>query len=72
MRARKIYEKLLVGVYNVRFADLCKVVESFGHRLDRVRAAITFMNIPMRRALSTCKAAAVRPNLIKFGNFSGM
>jgi predicted RNA binding protein YcfA (HicA-like mRNA interferase family) len=35
MRARKIYEKLLVKPQNVRFADFCKVVEAFGYRLDR-------------------------------------
>lgn len=36
MKARKIYEKLLAGSRNIRFDDLCKVVESFGYRLDRV------------------------------------
>lgn len=39
MKARKIYEKLLVGSRNVRFEDLCKVVESFGYRLDRTRGS---------------------------------
>ena len=36
MSARKIYQKLLANAHNIRFADLCKVVEAFGYRLDRV------------------------------------
>lgn len=39
MRARKIYEKMLVNVQNVRFADFCKVVEAFGYRLDRTKGS---------------------------------
>jgi predicted RNA binding protein YcfA (HicA-like mRNA interferase family) len=39
MRARKIYERLLASPHNVRFADLCKVVEAFGYRLDRTRGS---------------------------------
>jgi predicted RNA binding protein YcfA (HicA-like mRNA interferase family) len=39
MRARKIYEKLLASPHNVRFADLCRVVEAFGYSLDRIRGS---------------------------------
>jgi predicted RNA binding protein YcfA (HicA-like mRNA interferase family) len=39
MRARKIYEKLLGNVQNVRFADFCKVVEAFGYRRDRTKGS---------------------------------
>jgi predicted RNA binding protein YcfA (HicA-like mRNA interferase family) len=39
VRARKIYEKLLVSPQNVRFADLRKVVEAFGYRLDRTKGS---------------------------------
>jgi hypothetical protein len=36
MNAQKQYAKLLTEVWNVRFADFCKVVEAFGCRLDRI------------------------------------
>jgi predicted RNA binding protein YcfA (HicA-like mRNA interferase family) len=39
MRARKIYERLLASPQNVRFAELCKVVEAFGYRLDRTKGS---------------------------------
>ncbi len=39
MRARKIYEKLLVNPQNVRFADFCKVVKAFGYRHDRTKGS---------------------------------
>ena len=39
MRARKIYEKLLVSPQNLRFADFCKAVEAFGYRLDRTKGS---------------------------------
>ena len=39
MRARKIYEKLLVNPQNVHFADFCKVIEAFGYRRDRVKGS---------------------------------
>ena len=39
MRASRIYQKLLASPHNVRFADLCKVAEAFGYRLDRVNGS---------------------------------
>ena len=39
MKARKIYEKILAGSRNIRFADFCKVAEAFGYRLDRTRGS---------------------------------
>jgi len=39
MNAQKQYAKLLTEVWNVRFADFCKVVEAFGYRLDRIRGS---------------------------------
>ena len=39
MRARKVYEKLLVNPQNVRFEDFCKVLEAFGYQRDRVRGS---------------------------------
>ena len=39
MRARKIYEKLLVQAQNVRFADFCRVLQAFGYRLDRTKGS---------------------------------
>ena len=39
MKARKIYEKILAGSHNIRFADFCKVAEAFGYRLDRTRGS---------------------------------
>jgi hypothetical protein len=41
MRARKIYEKLLVNPQNVRFADFSKVVEASGNRRDRIMSLLT-------------------------------
>jgi predicted RNA binding protein YcfA (HicA-like mRNA interferase family) len=35
VRPRKIYEKVLSGSRNVRFADACRLAEGFGFRLDR-------------------------------------
>jgi predicted RNA binding protein YcfA (HicA-like mRNA interferase family) len=39
MKAAKIYEKLIQGSRNVRFEDLCKVVEAFGYSHDRTRGS---------------------------------
>jgi predicted RNA binding protein YcfA (HicA-like mRNA interferase family) len=39
MKARKIYEKILAGSHNIRFADFGKVAEAFGYRLDRTRGS---------------------------------
>ena len=39
MKARKIYEKILAGSRNIRFADFRKVAAAFGYRLDRTRGS---------------------------------
>lgn len=36
MKSRKILTKILAGSLNVRFADMCKLVEAFGFGLSRV------------------------------------
>lgn len=36
MNKRKLLRKVLGGSKNVRFADLCRLAEAFGYRLDRV------------------------------------
>ena len=35
-RRRKLLDKVLAGVHNVRFDDLCHLAEAFGCQLDRV------------------------------------
>lgn len=35
-RKRKLLEKVLAGTHNTRFAELCRLAEAFGYRLDRV------------------------------------
>jgi predicted RNA binding protein YcfA (HicA-like mRNA interferase family) len=39
MKVRKILEKVLASQANVRFADMCKLVEAFGFRLSRVKGS---------------------------------
>lgn len=40
MRPEKLLERLAAGsLHNVVFADLCRLVERFGFRLDRVRGS---------------------------------
>jgi len=36
MKPRKVLEKILGGSKNIRFADMCGLVEAFGFVLDRV------------------------------------
>ena len=36
MKRRKLLQKLLASPANVRFEDLCRLVEGFGFSLDRV------------------------------------
>jgi predicted RNA binding protein YcfA (HicA-like mRNA interferase family) len=33
---RKLLRKVIAGADNVRFAELCRLAEAFGYRLDRV------------------------------------
>lgn len=35
MKARKTYDKILVGSRNIRFDDLCQLAKAFGFALDR-------------------------------------
>jgi predicted RNA binding protein YcfA (HicA-like mRNA interferase family) len=61
MRARKIYQKLLVNPHNVRFADLCRVVEAFGYRLDRTNGSHHIYENPHTTRplnLQSCKGEA--------------
>ena len=36
MKPRKVLEKILGGSKNIRFADMCGLVEAFGFKLQRV------------------------------------
>lgn len=36
MKKRKLLLKVMAGAHNVRFAELCRLAEAFGYRLDRV------------------------------------
>ncbi len=35
-RRQKLLNKVLAGAHNVRFAEICRLAEAFGYRLDRV------------------------------------
>lgn len=35
-RKRKLLEKVLAGAHNIRFAEICRLAEALGYRLDRV------------------------------------
>lgn len=35
-RKGKLLAKVLAGAHNIRFAELCRLAEAFGYRLDRV------------------------------------
>jgi predicted RNA binding protein YcfA (HicA-like mRNA interferase family) len=39
MKPRKILEKALATPNNVRFSDMCKLVEAFGFHLSRVKGS---------------------------------
>lgn len=39
MKPRKLLESILGGSRNVRFADMCALVEAFGFTQDRVRGS---------------------------------
>ncbi len=39
MRPRRILEKVLASQANVRFTDMCKLVEAFSFRLSRVKGS---------------------------------
>ena len=68
MKARKIYEKILAGSHNIRFADFCKVAEAFGYRLDRTRGSHHIYEHRKRLVRSIYKMTTAKPNLIRFDN----
>lgn len=35
-RKLKLLDKVLAGAHNIRFAEICRLAEAFGYRLDRV------------------------------------
>ena len=39
MKAEKLFWRALGGTKNFRFADLCRLAEAFGYRLDRVNGS---------------------------------
>ncbi len=39
MNKRKLLRKVIAGAHNVRFAELCRLAEAFGYRLDRVNGS---------------------------------
>lgn len=36
MKKRKLLQKIIAGKSNVRFQEMCSLVEAFGFRLDRI------------------------------------
>ena len=39
MKQQKLLQKMISGKANIRFAEVCKIVEAFGFRLDRVNGS---------------------------------
>ncbi len=39
MNKRKLLRKIMAGAHNVRFAELRRLAEAFGYRLDRVNGS---------------------------------
>ena len=46
MNKRKLLLKVMAGAHNVRFAELCRLAEAFGYRLDRVNGSPHIYNHP--------------------------
>ena len=62
MRPEKLLERLAAGkLHNVAFADLCRLAEALGFRLDRVRSShhiYTHPDIPIRLNLQNRQGQA--------------
>jgi len=39
MKQQKLLQKMISGKANIRFAEMCKIVEAFGFRLDRINGS---------------------------------
>jgi predicted RNA binding protein YcfA (HicA-like mRNA interferase family) len=61
MNKRKLLQKVLSGITNIRFSEICALIEAFGFRLDRVRGShhiFVHPNIPELVNLQEIKGKA--------------